>query len=363
MNFPYKYSTRHFTHMPAHSPTSVLQFRKVMGLLIESRLMLRAWLTGVSLAVAGCGGGSAITSPDLPSAPITGWPSTENTGPRIPTTRTLAGAVIDDQSWFVQNKFAGNGTQADPYVIDRVLFTDMVVLGNWEQSNLTGRWVKFINCRFYGNPGNPTPGGSAFLWARDNAPFFIVEDSTLAPNQMPLPTGGTTTGTDKGIFSYVPFQVRRSNIYGTNIPIGFEIERDETTGVVIEDNYLHDIWSSAGDHTDIINGNSHASHVVVRHNYLDGIRVGNSYVTNAIGIYDDPVSSGSGVIEDWVIDRNYFDRAATMILSTTNRSRFLDPFILTNNSFSNRYSLARVIARSPSRQSGNVDHNGNALQF
>ncbi|MET1033158.1 MAG: hypothetical protein ABWX94_01530 [Candidatus Saccharimonadales bacterium] len=306
---------------------------------------------------------NAPTTTPPPTAPPTSgaWPSASNSGLQTTTTKTMGGAGIDDVAWFKSNGFPGTGTAADPFLVDRVLFTSNVTLGNWDSSNLTGKWVKFTNCRFYGNGGNPTPGGSAALFARDNAPFFIVEKSTLGPNAPILASGGTAYGTNFGIFSYVPFQVRGSNIFGANILVGFETGRNDTTGVLVENNYIHDVWSSSGDHTDIINGNFHASHVVVRNNYLDGIRTGNSYVTNAFGIYDDPAGA-SGIFENWTIDHNYIDRAATLILATTNKSRFLDPFVLTNNTFA-RYSLLTVSARTPSVQKGNVDQNGKALSF
>ena len=309
---------------------------------------------------------TTTTTPPPPTTappPVAGWPNASNTGVQVATTRTLPGAAITSTAWFAQNGFPGSGTQADPFLVDRVLFTDQVALGDWNPTDLTGKWVKFTNSRFYGNAANPTPAGSSFIWARDYGPFFIVEDSTLAPNQPPLATGGTTIGTQKGIFSYVPFQVRRSNIYGTNVAVGFETERNETTGIVIEDNYFHDVWSASGDHTDLVNGNFHASHVIVRHNMLDGIRVGGSYVTNALGIYDNPTTTLAGTIEDWTVDNNYIDRSATMLLATSNTSHFLGPFVVTNNVFTNRYTVGRFIARPPTTQGGNVDQNGAPLSF
>ncbi len=299
-------------------------------------------------------------SPSPP--PLSGWPNASNVGLLTATTKTLAGGRVDDTAWFAQNGFPGAGTQADPYIIDKVTFTSQLTFGcACDSPALTGKYVKITNSRMYGSGGNPTPGGSAFLWIADDGPFVTITDSTLAPNQTPLTSGGTTLGTDKGIFSYVPFTALRNNIYGANVLVGFEIERSEGP-TLIQDNFLHDIWSCCDDHTDIINGNFHASHITVRHNYLDGIRVNNSYVTNGIGIYDDP-STSAGIIEDWTIDNNYFDRSATMILSNTSTSRFLNPFILTNNTFTNRYTVNRVITRAPSQQSGNVDQNGNPLIF
>lgn len=290
------------------------------------------------------------------------WPNAKNVGLQVSTTKTISGGSIDDVSWFKNNGFPGSGTAADPFLVDRVRFSSIVTLGNWDSSNLTNKWVKFTNCFFGGNGAYPTPGGSAGIFARDNAPFFIVEDSTVL-------VGGLGMGANFGIFSYVPFQLRDSDVAGANILVGFETERSERTGVVIENNFLHDVWSSEGDHTDIINGNFHASHVTVRNNYMDGIRhnmnskgeMSTTVVTNGFGIYDDP-SSSAGIFENWTIDHNYIDRCATLLLATTNKSRFLDPFVLTNNVFA-RYTLLSTSARAPSVQKGNVDQNGKALSF
>jgi len=307
------------------------------------------------------------TTPPPTNPPVSGWPNASNVGLRVATTRTMSGAGIDDIAWFKENNFPGSGTQSDPFVVDRVLFKDVVNMGRNDTGGLQGKWVKFTNCRFYGNPGNPTPGGSAGLFASDESPFFIIEDSTIGPNLPLLSTGGTSAGTNFGVFSYVPFQMRRSNVYGANILVGFETERNETTGVLVEDNYLHDIFSASEDHTDIINGNARASHVIVRHNYLDGIRTGNTYVVNGIGAYNDVIKDGKNcercaVIENWTIEKNYFDRAARMILVPDTTSELLNPLIVRDNTFTNRTN-GIYAGRAPSLQSGNVDASGKALSL
>ncbi len=293
---------------------------------------------------------------------ITDWPGASNVGLLCTTTKTISGDVkITSASWFTSNGFPGSGTVADPYLVDRVLFTGEVKMSG----SLGGKYVVFSNDRFYGHYGNPTPeypDPCSYLWAEDSgAPFFTVKDSTLGPNLPILSTGGTSAGTQKGIFSYVPFTAIRNNIYGSNVPIGMEIDKNEGASL-IQDNYLHDIWSDSDDHTDLINGNFHASHMTIRHNYLDGIRVGNDYVVNGIGIYDDPADS-SGIITDWTIDNNYFDRSASMIFSNTDTSRFTNPYVVTNNTFTNRFTNGRFVSRHPSTQSGNVDQTGKALTF
>mgnify|MGYP001053436707 CR=1 FL=1 len=309
-----------------------------------------------------------VVTPPPTTPPISGWPSASTVGLKVATTRTLDGAAIDDAAWFKENGFPGSGTQSDPWVVDRILFKDVVNMGRNKGAGLEGKWVKFTNCRFYGNPGNPTPSGSSALTASFYAPFFIIEDSTIGPNLPLLSTGGTSAGTNFGTMSWVPFQMRRTNVFGANILVGFETERSDTTGVLVEDNYLHDIFSAGGDHTDIINGNGHASHVVIRHNYLDGIRSGNSYVANGIGIYNDNINvcDKCATIENWTVEKNYFDRANRMILAPDSTSLFLNPFIIRDNTFTNRYSTAEggiYAGRTPSLQSGNVDASGKALQL
>jgi hypothetical protein len=294
-------------------------------------------------------------------------PSATNTGLRVSTTVTMAGPSLNSVADLAANGFIiGSGTRTDPYLINKVLFTDTVVLGSGGVSDLTGKWIKFTNCRFYGNPGNPTPGSSRCLLANPNAAYFIVEDSTIGPNASLEPTGGTDPavgGCDKGVFSNVPFEIRRCNVFGCNVQIGMEIDLSATVYTIIQDNYCHDTWSSVGDHTDILNGNFHASRVKILHNYLDGYRTGNSFVTNGIGWYDDPADA-TGKWQDLTVDQNYFDRSAVMILMTGDTTRGLDPVRVTRNVFVTANASVDVYSgRSPSLQFANVDENGSPLTF
>lgn len=314
----------------------------------------------------------AIQFPRGNAAPPSGdWPDATNSGLLTTTTRTMAGASIDEAAWFGANGFnTGTGTYGDPFVIDRVLFTDIVLLGQSDANSFQSQWVKFTNCRFYGNPGNPTPDGSSCIRSRTFGPHFIVEDSTLGPQGGTIPSGGTSSsdgGVQQAIQAYTSFEARRCNIFGANVLIGISTEQSDGT-TIIEDNFLHDIWTAAGDHPDIINGNAHASHVVARHNYMDGHRTGDTYVTNGFGIYDqpddNPPNNPAGIITDWTIDNNYLDRCTTMILVPSSTSRFLNPYVLTDNVFTQNVDPGRRhIGRSPSVQSGNVDQDGNPLSF
>lgn len=295
------------------------------------------------------------------SDPVTQWPNASNTGPRVATTKTMAGASITDTSWFAANGFTGAGTVSNPYLVSKVLFTSTVTLGDWDPTNIGGKVVKFVDCRFYGSPSNPTQGGSTCVNVRDTGPKVILEYCHLGPNATPLTTGGPPAskgGCDKAFQSYVPFEMRYCNVWGACILVYFETERSEAASV-IEYNYLHDVWSSSGDHTDLVNGNWHASHITARGNYMDGIRTGNTHTTNGFGIYDDP-STSAGIIEDWHIIGNYVTRCATLMLCTTSTSRFLNPFEVRDNVWG-VYSLQRFSGRTPSVQSGNKDASGNAL--
>ena len=292
------------------------------------------------------------------------WPNATNVGQLVPTVKTINGGRATDSTWFTGKSFPGSGTQSSPWIIDRVLFTSQVILGSGSNSSaLKGKYVKITNSRFYGSPGNPTPGGSAFIWIPDDGPFVTIEDCTLAPNAQIAASGGPASGggCDKGFFSYVPFTMRRCNIWGANVQVGFEIEMSEGPSL-IERCYLHDTWSATDDHTDIINGNFHASHVTVKDCYMDGIRTGNSAVTNGFGIYDDPTNSNAGKITDWHILHNYIDRCATTLLCTDSSTRFTDPFEVRDNVWG-RFTLQRWSGRKPSAQSGNVDLTGKALTF
>lgn len=238
-------------------------------------------------------------------------------------------------------------------------FTSNVLIGG---TGLTSKHFAFTNCRAEGDPGNPTPGGSLFIGTTSsNAPASLtVTDSELGPNAAIDPTGGPATGggCDKGVQAFCPLTVLRCNIWGANILVYFQTEPTDGP-TVISSNWLHDVWSASLDHTDLINGNQHASHVTCSGNFMDGIRTGGAWVVNGFGIYDDPQASPI-VITDWTLDGNYVDRTQTTILSTSDVGRFADPFVVTDNIF-DRFSVSRFSCRTPSTQSGNRDGAGTPL--
>lgn len=283
-------------------------------------------------------------------------------GLRVATTRTVPGYDFTSQAAvgaFGAN-LTGTGTALDPYLIDRVRFTDLATVGG---ADLTGKHFAFTNCRAYGQPGNPTPGGSYFIGTTSaNPPASLsIDSSELGPNATLAPDGGPASGggCDKGVQAFCPLTVTRSNIWGANI-LAY-LQTGPTDGPSLLDSlWLHDVWSATNDHTDLVNGNQHASHVTVARSFLDGIRTGGAYVVNGIGIYDDPQDDPTIVVTDWTLDSIYVDRTQTTILSSTNTSRFQGPFVVRNSIF-DRFSVDRFSCRTPSGQSGNRDGAGTPL--
>jgi len=283
----------------------------------------------------------------------------------VSTTRTLGGDRATDTAWFSDNSFPGSGTVGSPYLIDRVHFTSKLTLGAGAGSSaLIGKYVKITNCRFDGDPGNPTPDNSRCLFVDTDGPLVTIEDSTLGPAGGVSGSGGPAAGVgvDKVILSYQSIQVTRCDLYGGNVAIGIEVETTEAASV-FDSCWLHDTWSAGSDHTDLGNGNFHASHVTLIRCFLDGIRTGGTYVVNGIGIYNDLAGNeGGATITDWTIQDCYLDRCQTMILSTTDTAKFTNPYVVTGNVF-DRFSVTRSSMRVPSTQSGNVDGSGTPITF
>lgn len=309
---------------------------------------------------------TVVTHTVTVSDPSQTWPNTATTGPRNSTTRTISGAVIGDTSWFSAHGFTGDGTAANPYLVSRVLFTDVVRLGDWDSTDIGGKYVTFTDCRFYGSPTNPTQGGNFAVGVRPKGPFVTLDHCHIGPNAIPLASGGPPSsvgGFDKAFQSYVPFTLRRCNVWGAAIIVYFEIER-EAGASLVDECYLHDVWSSPGDHTDVVNGNRRASHVTVRGCNIDGIRTGNSFVVNGVGIYnDDDQGKPTRVIEDWHLLGNQLRNCQTGILATTDPVKFLAPFEVRDNVFTGPFSVQRNSMRTPTEQSGNVDGSGNPVTF
>lgn len=280
-----------------------------------------------------------------------------NVGLRTATTRTHGGGRAIDAQWFADNSFPGTGTIGDPYVIDRVLFTNKLILGGGSGgTEIVNKYVTISNCRMYGDPSSPTPDNSRALLVENDGPLVTLIDSTLGPNAVKLPSGGPPFppgGLDRTASFARPFIMSRCDAWGGNVAVSLETEQGEGQSI-IEECWLHDTWSQGGDHTDLVNGNQHASDVIVRRCWLDGVRTGGIFVVNGIGIYNDIAGSPVATINGWTIQSCYIEHCQEIIIGSvsTGSPGFQDPFIFADNiigEFSNILSAVRT----PSSQSNN----------
>lgn len=253
----------------------------------------------------------------------------------------------------------GSPNSSDGQWYERILFNG---------DNFVVTTQKFRFCTFQSQSASfaSTPDGGNIISVRGAATF---EDCTVGVTGGVNVAGGgpANPGFDKTI-QLLGFQgyaggarIQRCNVFGACIPIYMETEQSHALTQII-DCYLHDIYSSAGDHTDIVNGNAHASNVLVRGCLMDGIRTGSSEVTNGFGIYDDPATA-AGVWTNWTVDHCDIRRCATGLLCSNSSSRATDPFVVTNNIWRSPFSVSRYVGRSPSTQGGNVDGSGAAITF
>jgi hypothetical protein len=251
----------------------------------------------------------------------------------------------------------GAPNSADGQWYERILFSG----DNWVVTT-----QKFRFCTFQSQTASfsATPDGSNIISVRGPAQ---LEDCTVGVTGGVNVGGGgpANPGFDK-VVQLLAFQgytggarLERCNIYGGCIPVYMETEQSHTVTQII-DCYLHDIYSSAGDHTDIVNGNAHASNVLVRGCLMDGVRTGSSFVTNGFGIYDDP-STSAGIWTNWTVDHCDVYNCATALLCSASTARATNPFVVTNNVWRGPFSLTPWDGRAPSVQSGNKKANGTAI--
>jgi hypothetical protein len=252
----------------------------------------------------------------------------------------------------------GSPNSTDGLWYERILFNT---------DSITVNAQRFRNCTFQSQSGSfsSTPDGSNFISVQGAA---TIQDCTFRITGGLNTTGGPANpGFDKGI-QLLSFQgypggavITRCDVSGACIPIYMETEQSNALTQII-DCYLHDIWSASGDHTDIVNGNAHASNVLVQGCLMDGVRTGSSLVTNGFGIYDDP-STSAGIWKNWTIDHCDLSNCATGLLCTASTSRGLNPFVLTNNVWRGPFSLTPFDGRTPSTQSNNRTGTGAAITF
>lgn len=301
----------------------------------------------------------------------TTWPAPGTVGLKITTTRTWSGGRLADPGDYTAAGWTGTGTQADPYVLDRTLVTGGLRLGCACGSNaLTNVWAQIQDSWVQGDVGNPTPDNSRFIQVENDGPHLTILRSNLQPAGTLNAAGIRTDNacSDKGLLSYRPFTLVDSRVSGANVPVAMETERNEGA-TLVEHNDLRGICSNSGDHTDVYNANGHGSHVTVRNNYIDGTRSGGAVVNNALGIYNDNIGSCDtcATIEDFTITGNRIVHYNIGVLSDTNTSRVLSPWVVQDNTFDAPTALgdspgSPYVARVPTVQSGNTV-NGTPVTF
>jgi hypothetical protein len=290
------------------------------------------------------------TTPPATTPPVTTPPATTPPAQVYPASGTWVrpGNVGANVATVTQTRSSlGAPNSADGQWYENIKFTGKLSVTN----------QKFRNDIFEQTGSASTVGGSAYVVVNGTAVF---QDSTFRIVGGLNATGGPAAGKglDKGIqATRGGMTVLRSDVSGANIPVYFETQPGQGT-TLVQDSYLHDIWSASGDHTDIINGNFEASNVVARGNYMDGKRTGASRVTNGFGIYDDIDGW-----ENWTVDHNEILNAATGLLCADNTSRARNPFVVTNNVWRGPFTISAFVGRSPSTQGGNVDGSGRSLTF
>ncbi|MET9629207.1 hypothetical protein ABZX92_17270 [Lentzea sp. NPDC006480] len=275
-------------------------------------------------------------TPKPPSNPgLTGWPSAGNTGVKNGGLRALKGDQLIDVRWLKDHGARGSGNAGDPFVFENYEVDGMVHINVPDATQ-----VLVQQSRIYG-------GDNHAMWIENGT--VTVQDSTIAPR-----TGGLS---GNGIFAYDRGTFLRNNIWGFNIPIIIQGQGP----YLIQDNFLHDIWFKAGDHTDVININPNGSNGVIKHNYIDGIRSDGQYTHNGIGIYNDATpGAGTAVSKNWTIDGNYITRSNHLIFAAAS-----PPFVIKNNVLTTEFQYAPFhnALGGETDGGGNVDQNGKPVKI
>jgi hypothetical protein len=273
------------------------------------------------------------TTPRQPG--LAGWPNTDNTGVKATGLRQLKGDQLVDVQWLRDHGAPGGGSATDPFIMEKYEVAGMVHVNVPDNVHVTVQ-----QSRIYG-------GSFHAVWIESGT--VTVQDSTIAPK-----TGGIS---GNGIFAYDRGTYLRNNIWGFNIPIIIQGQGP----YLIQDNFLHDIWFKAGDHTDVINVNPNGSNGVIKHNYIDGIRSDGDFTHNGIGIYNDAKpGSGTAISKNWTIDNNYITRSNHLIFAAVT-----PPFIIKNNVLTTKFRYAPFYnaLAGATDAGGNVDENGKPVKI
>jgi Domain of unknown function (DUF4082) len=273
--------------------------------------------------------------PGTPPTTLPGWPSASNTGVHASGLKSVGGDQMVDSGWVRNQKLPGSGTQSDPYVLDKYLVEGMlhVNLGN-------STYIKVTNSRIYG-------GDFYGVWLESGV--VTITDTTIAPK-----SGGRPA---IGIVAYRTGTFLRNDISGWNI--GLMVQGDGP--YVIQDNYFHDTYFQAGDHTDVINMNPHASNGVIKHNWIDGGRMDGQYTHNGIGLYNDATpGQGTAASRNWTVDGNYITRNNYQIYAAAT-----PPFVIKNNIITTKFKYGAFYnaLSGETDGGGNVDENGKTVRI
>lgn len=339
---------------------------------------------GSSVATAGARG--LATTLALPgtftggtaAAGGTTWTAALASGPTKAFAHTTGGPAFDTAAAITSavGFTGGSGTQASPYVIDSVHYTDETVIGDYSAGTLTGKWLKFTNCWFTGSTATGTldalspPLGIGANGRTTALPAMVIlEDCLIAPPGSPVAAGGPNPAS--GGFGYTlfanecPVTVTRTNVWGgaANVWIsngaGTSAPRSTFT-----DCWIHDAWDSGGAHTDAVNGAdpTNVSNVTFLRCIVDGkcgARTPTGRVVNAFGIYNTHAITG------WVIDScKILNGDFGVFWADTGQGAAITNMAIVNSTFDlTNIGLAHAGRTDILTQSGNVDQAGHPLTF
>lgn len=275
-------------------------------------------------------------TPKPPAQPgMSGWPNAGNTGVKNGNLRPLTGDQLVDVRWLKDHGARGSGNPGDPFVFENYQVDGMVHINVPDSTQ-----VLVQQNRIFG-------GSNHAMWIESGT--VTAQDNSIAPR-----SGGLS---GNGIVAYNRGTFQRNNIWGFNIPIMVQGQGP----YLVQDNFLHDIWFKAGDHTDVVNVNPNGSNGVIKHNYIDGIRSDGQYTHNGIGIYNDANGgSGNAVSKNWTIDGNYITRSNHLIFAAAS-----PPFVIKNNVLTTEFQYAPFhnALGGATDGGGNVDQNGKPVKI
>jgi hypothetical protein len=243
-----------------------------------------------------------------PPPPQTGWPDATNTGVPTGTVLTASGAItVSTAGTIIENRdITGGITVNAPNVIIR-------------------------RCRIR---------SSTFYVVRNNSTGLLIEDSEI--------DGLLGTSNSMGMGN-TGFTMRRCNVHGTEN--GFNI--GGTSTVLVEDSYIHNLYTGGGAHTDGAQFNQGASNITFRHNQF----VSQPGSTSCIIMWDGSGTQNANVL----IENNRLLGAGAAYTIYTPRQGPLTNVRIRNNRFGRAtFGYNGGITSLVTEWSGNVDDQTNA---